>query len=487
MNRCTRRDFITGAATIAAGAVLNLNRSKTVWSKALGANDDIRVAIVGLRKKGKQHIDIFPRLPGVRVTALCDADKQFLDIEAKKFADRKEKVDTYVDYRKLLDDKNIDAVVIVTPDHWHALMMVWACQAGKDVYVEKPASYNIWEGRKMVEAARKYERIVQVGSQNRSDVGLRAAVPYIKNGNLGNIKLIRALSYNHRESIGKVNGPQPIPESVDYNLFQGPAPLGPLMRKNLHYDWHWFWDTGTGEIGNLGAHNVDEARWVLGGDEIASEVISIGGRLGFGDDGETANTQITFFDYKPVPIIYEVRNLPRRKNLRAGDHYRGVSFGVVVDCEGGYFAGGRGGGWAYDNNRKKIKQFPGDGGTGHQANFIKAMRSRKDSDLRADILEGHITATLCHMANISYRLGRRESFEQIKEAIDGNELLTESFDRMLTHLKANDVDLTRKPLTVGPALRFDPDEERFEGQFSDLANMMVVRDYRAPFVVPENV
>ncbi|MHC4751646.1 MAG: Gfo/Idh/MocA family protein, partial [Planctomycetota bacterium] len=192
MNRCTRRDFITGAATIAAGAVLNLNRSKTVWSKALGANDDIRVAIVGLRKKGKQHIDIFPRLPGVRVAALCDADKQFLDVEAKKFTDRNEKVDTYIDYRKLLEDKNIDAVVIVTPDHWHALMMVWACQAGKDVYVEKPASYNIWEGRKMIEAGRKYERIVQVGSQNRSDVGLRVAVPYIKEGNLGNIKLIRA-------------------------------------------------------------------------------------------------------------------------------------------------------------------------------------------------------------------------------------------------------------------------------------------------------
>ncbi|MHC4749502.1 MAG: Gfo/Idh/MocA family oxidoreductase, partial [Planctomycetota bacterium] len=249
----------------------------------------------------------------------------------------------------------------------------------------------------------------------------------------------------------------------------------------------WFWDTGTGEIGNLGAHNVDEARWVLGGDKIASKVISIGGRLGFDDDGKTANTQVTFFDYKPVPIIYEVRNLPRRKDLRAGDHYRGVSFGIVVDCEGGYFAGGRGGGWAYDNNRKKIKQFPGDGGTGHQANFIKAMRSRKVSDLRADILEGHITAALCHMANISYRLGRKESLEQIKKAIDGNNVLAESFDRMLTHLKANDVDLTREPLTIGPMLRFNPDEERFEGQFSDLANMLVVRDYRAPFVVPENV
>jgi predicted dehydrogenase len=442
---------------------------------------------VGLRKKGKEHIASFPKLPGVRIVALCDADTQFLDIETRKFRDRNEKVSTYVDYRRLLDDKDIDAVVIVTPDHWHALMMVWACQVGKDVYVEKPVSHNIWEGYRMAEAARKYKRIVQTGSQDRSDVGLRKMVEYVKQGNLGSIKLVRAISYNLRESIGKVDGPQAVPASVDYNLFQGPAPLVPLMRKNLHYDWHWFWDTGTGEVGNLGAHNVDESRWVIGQQKIAPRAISIGGRIGMDDDGQTTNTQITFFDYKPVPIIYEVRGLPRRKGVRAADHYRGTSFGTVVYCERGYFRGGRGGGWVYDNNHRKVKQFPGDGGTGHQANFIKAMRSRKVGDLRADILEGHISAALCHMANISYRLARRESVDKIRDAISENSVLAESFDRAVRHLKANEVDLQREPIAIGPSLTFDETSEKFVGESSDRANMLVRRDYREPFVVPERV
>jgi len=487
MNRLTRRDFIGNLTAAAAYISIGSTSRAGAALKTLGANDDIRIAIVGLRKKGKEHIDLFGKIPGVRIVALCDVDTEFLDFEAKKSRDRNEKVTTYTDYRKLLDDKEIDAVVIAAPDHWHALMMVWACQAGKDVYVEKPASHNIWEGRKMVEAAGKYKRIVQVGSQDRSDVGLQAAVEYIKQGNLGSIRLVRAISYNLRESIGKVNGPQPIPESVNYNLFQGPAPLVPLMRKNLHYDWHWFWDTGTGEVGNLGAHNIDESRWAIGQQEIAPGAITIGGRIGLDDDGQTANTQITFFDYKPVPMIYEVRGLRRRKGLRASDHYRGTNFGMVVQCEGGYFRGGRGGGWAYDNNHKKIRQFPGDGGGGHQSNFIKAMRSRKVSDLRANMLEGHISASLCHMANISYRLGRNEPVEKIKEIIAGNNILQESFESCLVHLKANNVDLASEPLTIGPYLTFDRTSEKFVGEFSDMANMYISRNYREPFVVPENV
>ena len=479
MSSLTRRGFVRNLAAVAASA--------GVPSRIRGSNNDIRIAIVGLRKKGKEHLDIFPKVPGVRIVALCDADTQFLDIEARKFEDRNEKVTKYVDYRKLLDDKEIDAVVVVAPDHWHALMTVWACQAGKDVYVEKPLSHNIWEGRKMVQAARKCERIVQAGSQNRSDVGLRAAVEYVKQGNLGAIKLVRALSYGLRESIGRVNGPQPIPASLDYDLFQGPAPLVPLMRENLHYDWHWFWDTGTGEVGNLGAHNVDESRWAIGQKEIAHRAITIAGRLGMNDDGQTPNTHITFFDYEPAPIIYEVRGLRRRKGLRAREHYRGTSFGMVIQCEGGYFAGGRGGGWVYDNDGKRIKQFPGDGGSEHQGNFIEAVRSRKVSDLRADVLEGHVTATLLHMANISYRLGRKESPERIAEAVAGNDLLAEAFERCVKHLKANEVDLEREPLTVGPSLTFDRKSEQFVGEFSDLANMYLRRNYREPFVVPDEV
>jgi hypothetical protein len=259
------------------------------------------------------------------------------------------------------------------------------------------------------------------------------------------------------------------------------------MRKNLHYDWHWFWDTGTGEVGNLGAHNIDESRWMIGQQNIAPKAISIGGRFGMNDNGQTANTQITFFDYKPAPIIYEVRNLRRKKGLRARDHYRGTNFGMVVTCEGGYFRGGRGGGWVYDNNHKKIKQFPGEGGRGHQANFIKAMRSRKVSDLRADVLEGHVTAVMLHMANISYRLGRKEPAEKIREQIAGNSILAESFESCLKHLKANEVNFQKEPLIIGPYLTFDQTSEKFVGQGSDWANMLIRRNYRDPFVVPDKV
>ena len=487
MSKLTRRDLIKNVSAAVACVGLGSASRAAISSKIIGANNDIRIAIVGLRKKGKEHIDIFSRVPGVRIVALCDADTQFLDMEAEKFKTRNQKVATYVDYRKLLDDRDIDAVVIVTPDHWHALMTVWACQAGKDVYVEKPLSHNIWEGRKMVEAARKYERIVQTGSQDRSDIGLIPVVEYVQKGNLGEIKLVRAISYYLRESIGRVNGPQPIPATCDYDLFQGPAPLVPLMRERLHYDWHWFWDTGTGEVGNLGAHNIDESRWMIGQRTVASRAISIGGRVGMDDDGQTPNTQITFFDYEPVPIIYEVRGLRRRKNLRATNHFIGTNFGMVVYGEGGYFAGGRGGGWAYDKNGKKIKQFAGDGGYDHQANFIRAMRSRKISELRADVLEGHVSATLCHMANISYRLGRKESAGKIRQMITANDILVEAFERCLEHLKANGVDLQRDPLTIGPALTFDQKREEFTGEFSGLANMYLTRNYREPYIVPDPV
>jgi predicted dehydrogenase len=456
-------------------------------AKVRGASGDIRVAIVGLRKKGKEHIKDFRKLPGVRVVALCDCDTDFLEFEAKQFKKRDESVKTCVDYRRLLDDNEIDAVVLSAPDHWHALMTVWACQAGKDVYVEKPASHGIWEGRKMVEAARKYKRIVQVGSQNRSDVGLREAIPYIQAGHLGPIKMVHSLHYGRRGSIGKVDGPQPIPSTCDYNLFQGPAPLLPLRRKQLHYDWHWIWDTGTGEMGNIGAHQIDHARWAMGQQTVAPSAVSLGGRFGYDDDGQTPNTQIVYFDYRPVPLTYEIRALTRRKGDPALDTFRGMRASLRVECEGGFFAGGRGGGWAYDNDGKRIRQFKGDGGADHQANFIKAVRSREVRDLRADIQEGHISATLCHMANISYRLGQRQSPRAIKEAVSKNDILAESVDRLLSHLEANEVDLDKHPVALGPAVTFDAEQERFVGQSAEFANMFLKRIYRPPFVVPDAV
>jgi len=493
MKDWTRRNFMKSSLA-AVGSVALAPR---VWSQVRGANDDIRVGIIGVRKKGKEHIQDFRRLSGVRVVAICDADTQWLDAEVAKFKERNITVDTYTDYRKLLENKNIDAVVLCVPDHWHALMTIWACQAGKDVYCEKPASHNIWEGRKMVEAARKYKRIVQVGSQDRSDVGLIPLAEHIKQGSLGKVQRIHAITYNARLGIGKVNGPQPIPATCDYNLFQGPAPLTPLMRENLHYDWHWCWPTGTGEMGNLGGHVLDDCRWTTGVMKMAPRIMSIGGRLGYDDDGQTPNTIISLFDYDAFPIIYEIRALPRAKSekvdvyqgitSRGMDRYRGINFGMIIQCEHGYFSGGRGGGWTYDNNGKKIKQFAGNGGWGHMMNFLNTMRSRKVSDLKADVREGHITASMIHSADISYRLAQREPVEQVKKKVQGNDLMAESFDRLLQHLQANEIDLAKNPVAVGPMLTFDTESEKFTGEGSYYANMFLSRNYRPPFMVPEAV
>ncbi|UCG50300.1 MAG: Gfo/Idh/MocA family oxidoreductase [Phycisphaerales bacterium] len=476
MKRTTRRDFIKASTAAALAAAVP-------FSRARGANNDIRAAVVGIRSQGANHINWFRNIPGVRVVAISDADSSFLDRERNKFGDRNEKVDAYVDFRKLLEDKSIDAIITATPNHWHALVTIWACQAGKDVYVEKPVSHNICEGRTMVEAARKYNRIVQSGTQRRSDTGLLEAIEYVRQGNLGRIILVRGIVYVGRGSIGKVDAPQPVPESVDYNLWTGPAPMQPLMRRNLHYDWHWVWPTGNGDLGNNGIHFMDICRWVLGKHSLAPRVMSIGGRFGYIDDGQTANTQIVFLDYEPAPIIFELRGLPRAKGDSAMDAYRSVRAGTVIHCEHGYVAGG----WAYDNDGKKIKQFKVTGGGGHHANFIKAVRSRKTGDLNADILEGHLSSALCHMGNVSYRLGKQTSRAEVMDAIKGNSLMAEAFERMQEHLLVNAVDVKATPRILGPWLSMDPESETFVGDFHDKANDLVSREYRPPFVVPESV
>ena len=476
MKGMNRREFMR------VSAVAGLSMA-VPFSRVRGANDDIRVAVVGIRSQGRNHIKWFGNIPGVRVVAVCDADRSFLEREEKEFAERNEKVDTYRDYRKLLEDKNIDAVITATPNHWHALVTVWACQAGKDVYVEKPVAHNIWEGRRMVEAARKYKRIVQSGTQRRSDEGFREAVDYINQGHLGKVTLVRGFVYVRRGSIGKVDGPQPVPESVDYNLWSGPAPILPLMRKSLHYDWHWVWPTGDGDFGNNGIHYIDLCRWAVGQNELAPQVISLGGRFGYMDDGETPNTQIVFLDYQPAPILFEVRGLPRAKGDSAMDDYRGTRAPVIIHCENGYVAGG----WAYDNQGEKIKQFRLTEGTGHHENFIKAVRSRKVSDLNADVLEGHLSSALCHMGNISYRLGAQAARDEIMERIKGQAELVESFERMQEHLLLNGADLKATPRMLGPWLTMDPQTERFTGEFAEEANRLVRGTYREPFVVPEHV
>ena len=493
MKQITRRDFMK--SSIAAGFALAMP-----FSRVRGANSDIRAGVVGFRGHGRTHINAYLKIPGVRVVALCDADRDILDRGLSESSARNQKVDAYTDVRELLEDKSIDVVSTATPNHWHALITVWACQAGKDVCVEKPVSHNIFEGRKMVEASRKYNRIVQADLDLRSNEGLTEAVRYIQQGQLGNIVVVRGFCYKRRSSMGKVSGSQKVPESVDYNLWCGPAPKEPLMRKYLHYDWHWVWPTGCGEIGNNGPHQLDVCRWVLGKSKLPNRVMSIGGRFGYDDDGQTPNTQITIFDYGDVPIIYEVRGLPTKEGDSNMDIYRSVSTagvvmrsgrpspspntGVVVQCEYGYvdltdLV-------AFNNDGKEVKRFKSNN-PGPQASFIKAVRSRKISDIRTDILEGHLSTSLCHIGNISYRIGAESSNDKIREVIQGDKDSLEAFERFQIHLAANGVSLKRTPAVLGPWLKMNSRKEMFFGKFSRQANILLTRNYRKPFVVPEQV
>jgi predicted dehydrogenase len=467
MTSITRRAFLK--TSVATGVCLGLSPH----ARALGANDDLRVAVVGFRSQGGNHIRHLQGLPGVRVVALCDADRDVLNRGLKGFADRNQKVAGYTDVRKLLESKELDAITTATPDHWHALVTVWACQAGKDVYVEKPLSHNLWEGRQMVEAARKYNRVVQFGNQNH---GHKTGAMRLEAEQVGKIRVVFTCLNRMRQSIGKVSGPQPVSDSLDYDLWCGPAPKEPLRRKNLHYDWHWVWSTGTGEIGNNGIYPLDAARLALGQNTLPRRVMSLGGRFLFDDDGETPNTQLALFQYEPGPlVIFEVRNLPSEKGPKA--------VGPKVKGERG------------ESGLPSVPGQPGDTGgyrahQGHLYNFLAAVRSRKLSDLRADVLEGHLSTALVHMANISYRLGTDHSAREARGAVqDRGGDAVETFERFQAHLEANGVDFAKAKVVVGPWLEMDVSTERFVGGSDTVAraNQLLRRECRAPFVVPEKV
>ena len=490
MNKIPRRRFIRNSLlAVAACKAWPLTAQSSAPSRLIGANEDIRCAVVGFNGRGKSHIEAFSTMKGTRLVALCDVDSAVLGKELQTATAGGAKVEGYTDIRKLLENKDIDAVTFATPHHWHALGAIWAAQAGKDVYVEKPASHNVWEGRKMIEAARKYDRIMQVGTQCRSSVGLQEAIAWLRAGHLGKIIRARGLCYKRRETIGKTTGPQPVPEAVNYDLWCGPAPLDPPRRNSkkngpIHYDWHWFWEYGNGDLGNQGIHQMDIARWALGEPEISPRVISLGGRLGYDDDGLKPNTQIVFHDYKAAPLVFEVRGLPAASDSTKMDEFHGASIGVVVDCEGGsivipsYTKA-----IVYDKDGKEIKTY--EEGGDHFENFIQAVRSRKVTDLHADIAEGHASAALVHTGNISHRLGKSLSPEAIRDAAKGDRDLAESLGRMEEHLAANQVDLHRTPLMLGAVLKLNPKTERFTNNRK--ANRLLTREYRKPFAVPEKV
>ncbi|MEY4939298.1 MAG: Inositol 2-dehydrogenase [Verrucomicrobiota bacterium] len=478
----SRRAFLQTGGLLAAGAVL----SPRAWAQVPGANDAIRIGMIGLNGRGAGLLKVFRQVKGVRIVALCDVNREVLQRAEKTFKEKRESVRTYEDLREMLPQADVDAVVIATPHHQHALQAVWACQAGKDVYVEKPVSHNIWEGRQLVAAAEKYHRIVQAGMQSRSRGAIRDAVEWVTAGNLGRIVSARGLCYKRRASIGKTAGPQPIPETVNYDLWLGPAPHAPLRRKNLNYDWHWQWATGNGDLGNQGVHEMDIARWFLGERGAPPHTLSVGGRLGYEDDGETANTQVILHEYARAPLIFEVRGLPNKPDTEKMDEYRGASVGVVVTCEGGSVVVDARRVEAFDREGQSLREFKahkGDFLMGHFQNFLDVVRSRKTDRLNAPIAVGHVSSALCHLGNISQRLGKPSRGGQTREKIQGNAALAEAVARMEEHLVANRMDLKNAPVAMAAHLTFDGATEKFVANAD--ANALLTREYRKAFVVPK--
>jgi predicted dehydrogenase len=446
-----RRDFVTRSAGVLAttSAATSIGHGFSILQGR--PNDTIRVAVVGVRGQGNAHIREYLRMENVEIAALCDIDNSVMTRRAdeiEKASGKRPK--GYVDLRKLLEDKSIDAISIATPNHWHSLMGIWACQAGKDVYLEKPCSHTFWEGRKVVEAARKYNRIVQHGTNSRGSVALREAMQKLEEGVIGDVYMARGLCFKWRDTIGKKED-APVPEGVDYDLWLGPAPQRAFNPNRFHYNWHWNWDYGNGDIGNQGIHEMDIARWGLGV-TLPTKVMSMGGHYMFDDDQKTPNTQIAALEYdrkgKKVMLVFEVRHW--MTNNEAGIGQRRDANGLVTDsnCIGNVFYGSEGfmaidGYTSYQTFLGK-KQEPGpsrrEGGS-TWVNFIQAVRSRKREELVADIEEGHLSSAAMHLANISYLTGRSIDFDPVKEQI------------------RNDA----------------------------AANAMLRRTYRAPFVVPEKV
>lgn len=491
MSTFTRREFLERgtilAAVAAAGSPL-VGRAAEKAERKGGANDRLRVAVVGVRGRGMSHVDGYLGKNNCEIAAICDCDEGVIANAMKTVKDGKkgqagqgEAPKFEKDFRKLLDDKSIDVISIATPNHWHALMAVWAMRAGKDVYVEKPATHNVREGRLMLQAARKYNRICQVGTQSRSTTGMRAAIQYLHDGKIGPISLAYGTCYKPRKSIGKVTEPTAPPKTLDYDLWCGPAPMDPIRRKSLHYDWHWAWATGNGDFGNQGVHEADKARWGLKADTLPKSVSCVGGRFGYTDDGETANTQLALYDYGTAKMLFEVRGLET-------EGYKGAKVGNVWFGETGYLVcPSYSNGIAFDRDGKKVAEFKGGGEQSHFDNFVQAVRSRKVSDLNCDIAEGHLSAALCHLANISYRLGEQATLADKVPAFAGSPEAQEAYQRMLTHLKANKVDLTKEVGRVGPTLLIDPKTETFTSGTSDLAkaNAMLFREYRKGFDITE--
>jgi len=457
MLRPNRRTFLKRAARAGVATTLMIAGTRAS-GRVLGANDRVRIAVAGINGRGQGHLKGFGDMEDVEVAYLVDPDSRLFASRSKIVEERAGNTPACVqDVRRALDDKDLDAVSIVTPNHWHALMGVWACQAGKDVYVEKPCSHTIFEGRKLVEAARKYDRIVQHGTQRRSDSRWIELTNDVRNGKYGKLLVSYGYASRSRRSIG-IKEPQEPPSELDYDLWLGPAPEQPFHTNLVHYNWHWMWDFGNGEIGNMGSHQLDVCRWAMPVGAAPKNVVSLGGRFGYEDQGQTPNTQLTMFDFGEVKLLFEIRGLVDDKHWKITNEFY-TDEGVIRS--GKFFAKGK-------SRGVPIKNAPPPGapeqGPRHMQNFIDCVRSRKRENLTAEILEGHRSTLLAHLGNVSYRLGEDVPFDRLTKTFDGDKLFGESFEGMKRHLAdAGGVDLANSTYRLGRTLPFDAQAEKFVG------------------------
>ncbi len=498
MSRYSRRRFL--GQTLAAAATVT---AVPYLARAQNPNDSLGVAVVGVRGRGGSHLSAWLEDPRTTILYVVDVDERVGQNCCEKLAERQEIKPKFVrDMREAFADPSVDIVSTATPNHWHALCGIWAMQAGKDVYIEKPICHNIAEGRALIAAAEKYQRLCQVGTQCRSSKAVRDAVQFMQEEKgIGEVRFARGLCYKRRGSIGPL-GDYPLPDGVDFNLWSGPAPITQpqLTRPQFHYDWHWQRLYGNGDSGNQGPHQTDIARWGLGITTHPVSVITYGGRLGYQverndpqyvDAGNTPNTEVTIFDYVDKCIVFETRGLSVNNSAdeelnklfqstegnKVGVVFYG-STGYLVQKEYGYCI-------AYDKEMNVIQEFRG--GEQHFQNFLDACVSRQRESLHADVVEGHLSAAMAHLGNISYYLGENQhvSPAELKEAVAGIKSLDDNVatvERTVQHLMDNRVDLETCPLSLGPFLKFDPQQEIFPD--SAEATAMVSREYREGFICP---
>ncbi|MBL8815770.1 MAG: Gfo/Idh/MocA family oxidoreductase [Planctomyces sp.] len=498
MSAQSRRRFLKSSVA-AASAVFS---APAILRAGTSPNEKIGVAVVGVNGRGGEHIGSYLGDERTEIRVIVDVDEvvgaKRCDAIAEKQGTRPQLI---TDMRKAFEDDSIDLVSTATPNHWHALTGIWAMQAGKDAYIEKPVCHNVWEGTALIAAARKYGRMCQVGTQCRSSQAIIEAFAWMNAGGIGEVKLARGLCYKRRKSIG-VLGDYPVPNNVNFDLWCGPASFTEPKntRPNFHYDWHWQRHYGNGDLGNQGPHQTDIARWGLGIDSHPTSIICYGGRLGYQaerkddnyvDAGDTGNTEVSIYDYGDKCIVFETRGLDvdnsEDEELNAlFQSTSGNKVGVVFYGTSGYLVQvSYSHCIAYDINRNVIKEFKGGGD--HFGNFISACQSRKMEDLNADVREGHLSAAISHLGNISYYMGEKNlvTVDDLAEALKSVKSLDDNqatLQRTVKHLQKNGVDLDKYRIALGPQLQFDPEKEVFTN--NDAANAFLTREYRAPYICP---